>query len=107
MTPPDTHCPPPPPSIFIRDCSGCTFYTVCRQLRLRTVTDSKFYIYSMAEVHIEFSNTISFAPFNGGYPEHAAHIKKANLNLEHNLWYVKPVHHPTILLFRLLRSLSC
>jgi len=74
-------------SIFIRDCEGCTFYTVCRQLRLRTVTQSKFYIYSMAEVHIEYSNTVAFAPFNGGYPEHAAHIKKANLNLDHNLWY--------------------
>ena len=74
-------------SIFIRDCEGCTFYTVCRQLRLRTVTQSKFYIYSMAEVHIEYSNTISFAPFNGGYPEQAAHLKKANLDMKHNLWY--------------------
>jgi hypothetical protein len=74
-------------SIFIRDCEDCVFYTVCRQLRLRTVTGSKFYIYSMAEVHIEYSSNVQLAPFNGGYPEHAAHIKKANLNLEHNLWY--------------------
>ena len=45
-------------SIFIRNCNNCEFYTVCRQLRLREVTDSTFYIYSMAEVHIEYSNKV-------------------------------------------------
>lgn len=74
-------------SIFIRNCTGCTFYTCCRQLRLREVTDSTFYIYSQAEVHIEYSNTLRFAPFNGGYKEHATHIKNARLDPNHNLWY--------------------
>jgi len=41
----------------------------------------------MAEVHIEFSSRVSFAPFNGGYPEHAAHLQAANLDTTHNLWY--------------------
>lgn len=74
-------------SIFIRNCSNCVFYTCCRQLRLREVTESTFYIYSMAEVHIEYSNTLKFAPFNGGYPEHAKHLATANLDIKHNLWY--------------------
>ncbi len=74
-------------SIFIRNCSSCTFFTACRQLRLRDVSNSTFYIYSMSEVHIEFSNTLRFAPFNAGYPEHAEHLKKANLNPANNLWY--------------------
>lgn len=74
-------------SIFIRNCENCTFYTSCRQLRLRDVTDSTFYIYSMAEVHIEFSKGLKFAPFNGGYPEHEKHMKAANLNISNNLWY--------------------
>lgn len=74
-------------SIFIRNCEKCVFYTCCRQLRLREVVDSTFYIYSMAEVHIEYSNTLRFAPFNGGYPEHARHLAVANLNPAHNLWY--------------------
>ena len=74
-------------SIFIRNCENCVFYTCCRQLRLREVTNSKFYIYSMAEVHIEYSNGLQFAPFNGGYPEHAAHLRSANLDVKHNLWY--------------------
>jgi len=54
-------------SIFIRNCENCVFYTCCRQLRLREVTNSVFYIYSMSEVHIEESNTVQFAPFCGGY----------------------------------------
>ena len=74
-------------SIFIRNCENCVFYTCCRQLRLREVTNSTFYILSMAEVHIEYSNTVRFAPFNGGYPEHARHLTSANLDAKHNLWY--------------------
>ena len=41
----------------------------------------------MSEVHIEESNTVEFAPFDGGYPEHAEHLKKANLDPSYNLWY--------------------
>ena len=41
----------------------------------------------MAEVHIEESSSLQFAPFNGGYPEHAEHLKKANLDPAYNLWY--------------------
>lgn len=74
-------------SIFIRNCTNCVFYTACRQLRLREVVDSKFYIYSMSEVHIEYSNAVQFAPFNGGYPEQADHLKAAKLDATQNLWY--------------------
>lgn len=74
-------------SVFIRNCSNCTFYTCCRQLRLRDVTETKFYVYSQAEVHIEFSSKVRFAPFNGGYPEQEAHFVEARLNVEENLWY--------------------
>eukprot|EP00607_Mallomonas_marina_P008758 CAMPEP_0182417692 /NCGR_PEP_ID=MMETSP1167-20130531/2125_1 /TAXON_ID=2988 /ORGANISM="Mallomonas Sp, Strain CCMP3275" /LENGTH=285 /DNA_ID=CAMNT_0024591409 /DNA_START=408 /DNA_END=1265 /DNA_ORIENTATION=+ len=41
----------------------------------------------MSEVHIEESNAIAVAPFNGSYPEHAQHLKTANLDINHNLWY--------------------
>ena len=69
-------------SVFIRNCENCVFYTSCRQLRLREVVNSTFYIYSMAEVHIEYSNAVRFAPFNGGYPDHARHMQTANLDLK-------------------------
>jgi hypothetical protein len=42
---------------------------------------------SVSEVHIEYSNAVSFAPFNGGYPEHAQHLSEARLDISHNLWY--------------------
>lgn len=74
-------------SIFIRNCENCVFYTSCRQLRLREVVNSTFYIYSMSEVHIEYSTALKFAPFNGGYPEHAKHLQAANLDPNFNLWY--------------------
>lgn len=74
-------------SIFIRNCENCVFYTSCRQLRLREVLNSTFYIYSMSEVHIEESTSLQFAPFNGGYPEHSKHLQAANLDPLHNLWY--------------------
>lgn len=74
-------------SIFIRNCENCVFYTSCRQLRLREVVNSTFYIYSMAEVHIEYSNAVRFAPFNGAYPEHGKHLQAANLDPAYNLWY--------------------
>jgi hypothetical protein len=75
-------------SMFIRNCDNCTFYVACRQLRLREVTNCKFFCFSTAEVHIEYSKNVRFAPFNGGYAEQAAHLSKAKLPyLEHNLWY--------------------
>jgi hypothetical protein len=74
-------------SLFIRNCSNCTFYTCCRQLRLRDITDCNFYVYSMSEVHIEYSSRIAFAPFNGGYPEQARHLGNAGLDVAQNLWY--------------------
>ena len=74
-------------SIFIRNCENCVFYSSCRQLRLREVVNSVFYIYSMSEVHIEESTSLQFAPFNGGYPEHSRHLQAANLDPLHNLWY--------------------
>ena len=74
-------------SMFIRNCTGCTFFVACRQLRLREVTNCTFYCFSTAEVHIEYSNTVRFAPFNGGYPEQAGHLATAKLPVDHNLWY--------------------
>lgn len=74
-------------SIFIRNCEDCTFYTCSRQLRLRDVKNCSLYTYSMGEVHIEFSSGLKFGCFNGGYPEHADHLKKAKLDATHNLWY--------------------
>ena len=41
----------------------------------------------MAEVHIEYSNTVRFAPFNGGYPTSLSTWSAGKLPVDHNLWY--------------------
>ena len=41
----------------------------------------------MSEVHIEMSKRVAFAPFHGGYPDHAKHLAAAKLDISHNLWY--------------------
>lgn len=74
-------------TIFIRNCENCTFYVCSRQLRLTEVTNCIIYALTISEVHIELSSGLKFAPFNGAYPQHAEHLKKANLDPKHNLWY--------------------
>ena len=74
-------------SIFIRNCKNCVFYVCCQQLRVTETVDSNLYVLSIAEVHIELCHGLSFAPFNGSYPQHGEHLQKANLNPLNNLWY--------------------
>jgi hypothetical protein len=74
-------------SVFIRNCKNCVFYVCCQQLRVTETEDSALYVLSIAEVHIEICHGLSFAPFNGSYPQHGEHLRKANLNPLNNLWY--------------------
>lgn len=74
-------------SIFIRNCQDSVFYCCSQQLRLRDCVRCKFYVFSVAEVHIELSSKVEFGPFRGGYPEHGDHLKAAKLDTQHNLWY--------------------
>ena len=74
-------------SVFIRNCKNCVFYVCCQQLRVTEAEDSTLYFLSIAEVHIELCHGLSFAPFNGSYPQHGEHLRKANLNPLNNLWY--------------------
>jgi hypothetical protein len=83
-------------SIFLRNCEDCVFYTCSQQLRLRDCVRCDLYVYSFAEVHIELSNKVRLAPFRGGYPAHADHLKACKLNLAHNLWYDVFDHNDTL-----------
>ena len=51
------------------------------------MTNSRLFVYSQAEVHIEESEGVSFAPFNGGYPEQKDHFAAAGMTCDDNLWY--------------------
>ena len=74
-------------SVFIRNCTGCTFTMACKQLRTRECVDCTFYLYTMTEPVIELSSDVRFAPFNGAYPEHPEHMAEAGLDPATNLWF--------------------
>jgi protein XRP2 len=74
-------------SVFVRNCTGCTFTMACKQLRTRECVDCTFYLYTMTEPVIEMSNDVRFAPFNGAYPEHPSHMEEAGLDPSQNLWF--------------------
>jgi len=74
-------------SVFIRNCSSCTFTIACKQFRTRDCTNCIFYLYSKTEPAIETSNNIRFAPFNGAYDGHKQAMEAASLNPERNLWF--------------------
>ncbi|GMI31154.1 hypothetical protein TeGR_g14947, partial [Tetraparma gracilis] len=74
-------------SIFVRDCSNCTFTIACKQLRTRDCKNCTFYLYSKTEPIIETSSEMKFAPFNGAFNGHHQAMLSANLIPEHNLWF--------------------
>ena len=74
-------------SIFIRDCTDCTFYTSCKQLRIRDCKNSTFYSHCLSEIHIELSSGLSFGHLNSGYPEQQGHMMQARLDPKTNFWY--------------------
>ena len=74
-------------TLFIRNCSNCTFFSCSRQLRLCEVTVSTFYSYCQSEIHMELCNTLFFAPFLGGYSKQKDHFASIGFDTEKNLWY--------------------
>jgi len=75
-------------SVFVRNCTGCTFTIACKQLRTRDCKDCTFYLFSLTEPVIELSSDVRFAPFNGAYAEHLDHMEAASLGpLASNLWF--------------------
>ncbi len=74
-------------SVFIRDCTNCTFTVACKQLRTRDCSNCTIYLYCKTEPIIESSTGIKFGKFNGAYPGHDACMKDANLDPKTNKWY--------------------
>ncbi len=67
-------------SVFLRDCSDCAFTVACKQLRTRDCHNCKIFLHCKTDPIIELSDNITFAPFNGAYPEHAMHLASAGLD---------------------------
>lgn len=74
-------------SVFIRNCSDCTFYVACKQLRLRDCENVKLSLYSQTEPVIELSSGVEITPFSGGFEGQADCMRSANLDPEVNFWW--------------------
>jgi len=58
-------CGPVNGSIFIENCSNCTFALVSQQIRLHTTHHCSLYIHSRSHPIIEDCNSLHFAPYQG------------------------------------------
>lgn len=66
-------------SVFVRNCSDCTFTVACGQLRTRDCQNCTFNLYCKTEPVIETSLNMKFGPFNGVYPGHRGDLLDAGL----------------------------
>jgi protein XRP2 len=73
-------------SVFLRNCTDCTFTLACKQLRTRDCANCVVFLYSKTDPIIEASHTMKFAPFNGSYPGLDSHMRSANLEPRYNHW---------------------
>ncbi|KAL3762834.1 hypothetical protein ACHAWU_000981 [Discostella pseudostelligera] len=73
-------------SIFIGNCTNCTFTIACKQLRTRDCKDCTINLYCKTEPAIETSTDMRFGPFNGAYPGHTKDMQLADLDPSINKW---------------------
>jgi hypothetical protein len=55
-------------STYVENCTGCTFFIRCHQLRIHHAYSSSFYVYVNSHPIIEDCTTLSFAPYTATYP---------------------------------------
>lgn len=67
--------------IFLRDCTGCTFTTASKQLRIRDCSHCKLFVYSTTRPALETSHHMEFGVFNGAYPSQGVHFRRARLDV--------------------------
>jgi Tubulin binding cofactor C len=73
-------------SVFLRECTGCTFYLACKQLRTRDCAECTVFLYSKTDPIIETSHHMRFGPFVGSCPQLGAAFRRAQLDPRHNHW---------------------
>ena len=74
-------------SVFVRNCTGCTFAIACKQLRTRECFGCTFYLLCNTEPVIELSSGLQFAPFHAAWPELRDSLASATIDPANNLWF--------------------
>ncbi|XP_065844760.1 tubulin-specific chaperone C-like [Oscarella lobularis] len=76
-------------SVFLDNCTACSFVLACQQLRIHTTTDSRFFIHVSSRAIIEDCSQVGFAPYNWDYSGIERHFQECglpSLNSEGNHW---------------------
>ena len=73
-------------SVFVKNCSNCTFVMACQQLRIHDTTQSSFYLHVTGAAIIESCKSVKFAPYNLSYPEIEKHYMQSQLDRDTNNW---------------------
>ncbi|XP_033119572.1 tubulin-specific chaperone C-like isoform X3 [Anneissia japonica] len=79
-------CGPVSGSIFIADCTDCTFIMSCQQLRVHTTTSCSFYLHVTSRAIIEDSTKVVFAPYDWTYDEIEKDFALSGLDRSKNSW---------------------
>ncbi|XP_071957358.1 tubulin-specific chaperone C-like [Antedon mediterranea] len=79
-------CGPISGSIFVADCTDCTFVLSCQQLRVHTTKSCKFYLHVTSRAIIEDTSGVEFAPYNWTYDGIDADFAVSGLDRSKNSW---------------------
>ena len=79
-------CGPVQTSVFIENCSDCTFVLACQQLRTHSTTGSNFYLKVTSKGIVEDCRELMFAPYALDYPELSGHMEASGLSADVNNW---------------------
>ncbi|XP_067010044.2 tubulin-specific chaperone C [Anabrus simplex] len=73
-------------SIFVDDCTNCTFILACQQLRVHNTKHCDFYLHVTSRAIIEDTTEVRFAPYNWKYENISQHFQLAGLDMNRNNW---------------------
>ncbi|XP_015928252.1 tubulin-specific chaperone C [Parasteatoda tepidariorum] len=73
-------------SVFIENCSRCTFVLACQQMRIHSCTDCDFYLHITSRTIIEDSKSLYFAPYNWSYDGQEEDFINAGFDKDINNW---------------------
>ncbi|XP_067119855.1 tubulin-specific chaperone C [Centruroides vittatus] len=73
-------------SVFIENCTDCTFVMACQQARIHSTTNTHFYLHVTTRAIIEDCKNLKFAPYNWHYPNIEHHFDLAGLDQDLNNW---------------------
>ncbi|RLN99354.1 hypothetical protein DYB28_011998 [Aphanomyces astaci] len=73
-------------SLWLENCSNCTFVVVCRQLRVHHTSASAFYLRIKSHPIVEDCDGLGFAPYGLAYEGLGAQLDAAGLACDTALW---------------------